>query len=131
MIAPDLLGHGMASRSDTYQIDDLVANVLPRVAGKEFDLLMGHSLGGPVSLGVYPHLRNKPQRFVLVDPAFEINDTKMEMVKETSLNDIRSRPSAKQFAQQRPNWTENATIVKSLQACLASTDAIEYIGTVW
>lgn len=68
MVAPDLLGHGMAPRNDTYKIEDFVANILPRVADRDIDLLIGHSLGGPVSLGLYPHLKNKPGRVVLVDP---------------------------------------------------------------
>lgn len=68
MIAPDLLGHGMAVRSNTYQINDLVADILPQVSGRYIDLLIGHSLGGSVSLGLYPHLRTKPKRLVLVDP---------------------------------------------------------------
>lgn len=68
MVAPDLLGHGMAPRSNSYKIEELVANILPRVAGLDIDLLIGHSLGGPVSLGLYPHLKTKPARLVLVDP---------------------------------------------------------------
>ncbi len=58
----------MAARSNAYQRDDLVADVLPQVSDRYIDLLIGHSLGGPVSLGLYPHLRTKPKRLVLVDP---------------------------------------------------------------
>ena len=67
-MAPDLLGHGMTPESNSYQIEDFVANMLPRIADRDVDLLIGHSLGGPVSLGLYPHLKTKPKRFVLVDP---------------------------------------------------------------
>jgi pimeloyl-ACP methyl ester carboxylesterase len=70
VVAPDLLGHGMAPRSNSYKIEDFVSNILPRVAGRDIDLLIGHSLGGPVSLGLYPHLSTKPKRFVLVDPVW-------------------------------------------------------------
>ncbi|EXJ83661.1 hypothetical protein A1O1_07285 [Capronia coronata CBS 617.96] len=68
VIAPDLLGHGLAARSNTYERDDLVEDILPQVSHRYIDLLIGHSLGGPVSLGLYPHLKTKPKRFVLVDP---------------------------------------------------------------
>jgi pimeloyl-ACP methyl ester carboxylesterase len=67
-VAPDLLGHGMTPESNSYQIEDFVANMLPRVADRDIELLIGHSLGGPVSLGLYPNLKTKPKRFVLVDP---------------------------------------------------------------
>jgi len=131
VVAPDLLGHGLAPRSDRYQVEDLAENILPRIAGEDFELLIGHSLGGPVSLVLFPHLQIKPKRYVLVDPALEVDDMRMEMVKNINLNDVKTRPSAAQYAQQRPNWTENATIAKSLAACLASAEALEYIGTVW
>ena len=68
VVAPDLLGHGMTPESNSYQIEDFVANMLPRITDRNIDLLIGHSLGGPVSLGLYPHLKTKPKRFVLVDP---------------------------------------------------------------
>lgn len=68
MVAPDLLGHGMAPRSASYEIEDFVANMLPRVADRDIDLLIGHSLGGPVALGLYADLKTKPERLVLVDP---------------------------------------------------------------
>jgi hypothetical protein len=58
----------MAARSNSYQVDDLVADVLQRVSDRYIDLLIGHSLGGPVSLGLYAHLKAKPKRLLLVDP---------------------------------------------------------------
>lgn len=130
MIAPDLLGHGLAPRSDSYQVDDFVANILPLIAGEEIELLIGHSLGGPVSLGIFQHLKVKPRRYVLVDPALEVAQDRMETVIQINLNDAKNRPSPAEYAKQRPNWTENATITKSLAASLVSASAIEYLGTV-
>jgi predicted alpha/beta hydrolase family esterase len=58
----------MAPRSASYEIEDFVANMLPRVADRDINLLIGHSLGVPVSLGLYSKLKTKPERLVLVDP---------------------------------------------------------------
>ena len=120
----------MAPRSKSYQIEDFVANLLPSVAGRAIDLLVAHSLGGPVSLGLYPHLKKKPQRLVLVDPALEIGGGRMSTAQNTYLNDVKTRPSPEVFQERNPRWTPNACVVKSLASCLASAHAVEYITTV-
>lgn len=130
MIAPNLLGHGFAPRSDSYQIEDFVNNILPRIGDARVDLLIGHSLGGPVSLSLYPRLKHKLRRLVLVDPALEVTDARIEGAKNQNLDDVKKRLSPAELLKQEPNWSFNAAAVKSLAVCLASSDAIESIMTV-
>jgi hypothetical protein len=54
----------------------------------------------------------------------------MAAVKNQNLNDIKTRPSPEEFQKRQPNWTPNACVTKSLAACLASADAVEFITTV-
>ncbi len=65
VVAPDLLGHGLAPRAGTYDLDAL-ADDLVETVGTGFDLVLGHSLGGLLVNLAAADL--SAERCVLVDP---------------------------------------------------------------
>jgi pimeloyl-ACP methyl ester carboxylesterase len=65
VLAPDLRGHGLSPRGDSYALADFAADVVESVPA-EPDLALGHSLGGLVLGLAAPSLR--PRRAVFVDP---------------------------------------------------------------
>jgi pimeloyl-ACP methyl ester carboxylesterase len=68
--APDFRGHGQSPRGQTYQHSDLVADVL--ALGTGWDLVVGHSLGGAVTVLALSREPSFAKRAVLIDPALRI-----------------------------------------------------------
>jgi len=67
VLAPDLRGHGLSPRAESYALADF-ANDLVATLPADADLALGHSLGA-IALGLAaPRLR--PRRAVFVDPAW-------------------------------------------------------------
>ena len=65
VLAPDLRGHGLSARGDSYSLAELASDLVETLPA-EVDLALGHSLGALVLGVAAPLLR--PGRAVFVDP---------------------------------------------------------------
>ena len=90
MVAPDLLGHGMAPSSTDYTLKTTAEAVLPLLSTSEpFDLVVGSSWGAIVALALLPHLPDSV-RAVLVDPPMELAEEVLEGVRKGALMEMAS-----------------------------------------
>lgn len=103
VMAPDLSGHGESIRRARYSVQGWVNQISESVKDYEFDLMMGHSLGGLVAAGV--HLKNPAKRNVFIDPAFALPSgftswvAKRVLVKVSSLSEAMIR-------RDNPDWSD-------------------------
>lgn len=81
MVAPDLLGHGLARSSTDYTFKAFADALLPLLSSTPpYDLVIGHSLGCLVALKLLPHLSGS-LRVILVDPPLEMNKDATEALR--------------------------------------------------
>ncbi|KZP18759.1 alpha/beta-hydrolase [Athelia psychrophila] len=135
VVAPDLLGHGYASRPSTtdgaeYTIAKLAANLKPLLpqSGKDapISLIIGHSLGCLVALDLLPSLSSKP-RVVLVDPSMEISPEIISVVRDDCVGSVTRVASVEQMAAAHPRWTRRDAIAKVAGNLLCDAEVVDAV----
>ncbi|KZP34132.1 alpha/beta-hydrolase [Athelia psychrophila] len=135
VVAPDLLGHGYASRPSTtdgaeYTIAKLAANLKPLLpqSGKDapISLIIGHSLGCLVALDLLPSLSSKP-RVVLVDPSMEISPEIISVVRDDCVESVTRVASVEQMAAAHPRWTRRDAIAKVAGNLLCDAEVVDAV----
>ncbi|WP_062200513.1 alpha/beta fold hydrolase [Demequina salsinemoris] len=107
-VAVDLPGHGESPRSSAYPKDLMVESVVAAVPEAPA-LLLGHSLGGYLAQATAPRLR--PERQILVDPAFDIigpTEDARQATLELMTSWIPVDPD--HLARDNPRWSEEARL---------------------
>lgn len=121
VIAPDLIGHGMAPASKDYSIKAMASALLPLLSSSPpFDLVVGHSLGTLVVLFLLPNLRFAGRgRVVLIDPPLEIGAGEpLEMTRKACVDQVLNIKSVQEYMTEM-NWTEADAVwrILGLQLC--------------
>jgi len=81
--AVDLRGHGTAPTADSYAVADYATD-LP---GTGWDLVIGHSLGGAISV-VAALEAGFTKRLILLDPALVVPDAEWQSVRDQQLSEL-------------------------------------------
>jgi pimeloyl-ACP methyl ester carboxylesterase len=120
--APDLRGHGRSPASSSYRFADFAADL--QALGDEWDLLVGHSLGGPIcctllATGV------RATRTVLVDPVLEIADEDLEDVVTAQVAEADPVAMPATFAEANPRWHPLDAHAKAAAARAVSAWTVE------
>ncbi len=68
--APDLRGHGESAHSDDYSLAAYAADVAE--VGDDWDVVIGHSLGGSIAVTLFDQNPGFGKRLVLLDPALVV-----------------------------------------------------------
>ncbi|KAG9317574.1 Alpha/Beta hydrolase protein [Chiua virens] len=125
--APNLIGHGMRRATD-YHMDSIVADLRPYLAARNYDLIMGHSLGGVTVMSLFPHLsQSQPTAIILVDPPLQQSAEKIA-VKEAIFSDsCINIKDARSYLAENPLWTEEDGIYRELGTRLADHEAVHGI----
>ena len=116
--AVDLRGHGLADRADSYLLDDYVSD-LP---GTDWDLVVGHSLGGSIAVVA----TNRPgfaRRLVLLDPVLEIPAELHDEIHADQASELTQ--SAEDLAEDRPLWHPLDLELKAQSSRQASRDMVD------
>ena len=90
VVAPDLRGHGRSPAAVSYALADLAADV--RAIGGDWDLVVGHSLGGTLAA----HLVGDPgfaRRAVLLDPVLQLPEEGFEAIVAAQLAELAAPPA--------------------------------------
>ena len=95
--AVDLRGHGTAPLADNYSVA-AYASDLP---GTDWDLVIGHSLGGAISV-IAAQTPGFAGRLVLLDPALIVPDAEWSEVREEQLRDLTF--TADSIRASQPRW---------------------------
>jgi pimeloyl-ACP methyl ester carboxylesterase len=111
VIAPDLIGHGYAARVSSYAVKDFVEALKPQIESHigKIDVVVGHSLGGIVALGLHPYLlgeSKKALRVVLVDPVFKQDEDVKVLVRKEVVAETTAPWTVEQYQAANPRWTQ-------------------------
>ncbi|MGL5818019.1 MAG: alpha/beta fold hydrolase [Phycicoccus sp.] len=112
-IAPDLRGHGAAPSASCYRFADLAGDLA--ALGPRWDLVVGHSLGGPVVCELLAR-GVATDAVVLLDPVFDIGDADLPGVVADHVAEASDPPSAAQVAADNPAWHPVDAFLKSRAA---------------
>ena len=115
--APDLRGHGTSPRAATYSFEDFVSDLPPG----SFDLVIGHSLGGAISV-VAGSRHGYTGGLVLLDPVLEVPEDQWEQIKADQLAELEL--SAETIAASKPHWSERDVALKLEAVAHVDRDAI-------
>ncbi|KAG1823667.1 Alpha/Beta hydrolase protein [Suillus subaureus] len=116
VVAPNLLGHAWR-RSTDYRVSNIAEDLRSYfVMGTSYDVIIGHSFGGPVTLSLLPFLpKTKDTAIILLDPALELTEEKMKYMAEN------------------PAWSRRDCISRVLGMAMCDRAAIEMFrqNTPW
>jgi pimeloyl-ACP methyl ester carboxylesterase len=106
--APDLRGHGDSPRGEDYLLASYAADVL--ALGREWDVVVGHSLGGAIAAIAQTDDRTFTGRLVLEDPVLSLSDPNRFIAEYTKPFDD---PSAAAILAQNPRWHPQDARIKA------------------
>jgi len=111
--APDLRGHGASAHMDDYSLAAYAADVAE--LGDNWDVVIGHSLGGSIALTLFDQNLGFGQRLVLLDPALVLLSPEIAIDTFTAAYD--APLTAARVSADNPTWhPEDARIkAKALQ----------------
>jgi pimeloyl-ACP methyl ester carboxylesterase len=117
--ACDLRGHGDSPRGDDYLLDSYAADVL--ALGREWDVVVGHSLGGAVAAVACTTARNFAARLVLADPVLTLADPESFV---TAYTKPFEDPSAGAVLAHYPRWHPQDARIKAEALEASSPDVV-------
>jgi pimeloyl-ACP methyl ester carboxylesterase len=106
--APDLRGHGDSPRGEDYLLASYAADVL--ALGHEWDVVVGHSLGGAIATIAQTKNRKFAGRLVLEDPVLRLSDPNRFIAEYTKPFED---PSAAAILALNPGWHPQDARIKA------------------
>lgn len=117
--APALLGHGGRRPADAYRIGAYADDVL---AHGDFDLVIGHSLGGSAAILAAATRPEWTSRLLLIEPAIRLDAETIELARPAELAELEWTEAELREAQ--PRWDDRDVAAKLAAAALALPDAV-------
>ncbi|KAG1724481.1 Alpha/Beta hydrolase protein [Suillus lakei] len=126
VVAPNLLGHAWRGGSD-FRMSTYAKDLLPYFAhDTSYDVIMGHSLGGPVALELLPFLPTKKETtIILVDPALDLNETQANAAVSYLSQETMTVRTAEEHMAENHTWSRNDSVLRVLGATMCSRTVVE------
>jgi pimeloyl-ACP methyl ester carboxylesterase len=116
VIAPDLRGHGRSPSARRYRLADFVADL--RGLGDDWDLAVGHSLGGTLVAYALATSSRFARHAVLLEPVFKLPEDDFEAIISDQLAELAAESGA--FAASNTAWHPEDCRLKALAAAACS-----------
>jgi pimeloyl-ACP methyl ester carboxylesterase len=131
VVAPNLLGHAWRRGTD-YRVYTLAEDLRPYFAmDMSYDVIIGHSLGGVVTLSLLPFLpKTKETTVILVDPPLERTGETLKQSKDNFLKEIEDAKTADEHMAEHPAWSRNNSILRALGVYMCDRTVVEGIFEV-
>lgn len=134
VVAPNLLGHAWR-RSTDYRVSNIAEDLRPYFAmGTSYDVIIGHSFGGPVTLSLLPFLpKTQNTTVILLDPALELTEEKIKMNAQLVENELTRIRTPEEHMADNPAWSRRDCISRVLGMAMCDRNAIEMFrqNTPW
>ncbi|KAG2133719.1 hypothetical protein DEU56DRAFT_810361 [Suillus clintonianus] len=134
VVAPNLLGHAWRQGTD-YRVSTLAEDLKPYfVMGTFYDVIIGHSLGGPVALSLLPFLpKTKETTLILLDPALELTEEKAKVMKQFVMDEMAINKTVEEHMAENPAWSRRDCISRVLGMTMCDRATIEVFrqNTPW
>ncbi|KAG2036407.1 Alpha/Beta hydrolase protein [Suillus americanus] len=118
VVAPNLLGHVLRTPGVDFKVQTLADDLLPYLQAAEYDIVIGHSMGGAVVLSLLKYLpKTRPTSVVLIDSSVELTAEQMMARRARASNDARVNPNltVEDYMALNPLWTREDAIWRSLE----------------
>ncbi len=125
VVAPDLRGHGTSPRTATYRLADHVADLAE--LDRDWDLVVGHSLGGLVATAFAPaSASGRATRVLLLDPVFEMPAGDLAGVVSEQLAELSAAADVSAQRAAHPGWHNEDIVLKAAAAAATSDFVVEH-----
>lgn len=124
VVAPNLLGHAWRRGTD-YRMSTLAEDLRPYLINyTSYDVIVGHSLGGPVVLSLLQFLpKTKETTVILLDPALEI-EWSTEIYESWFLNEAANVRTTEELADDQ-GWSRRDCVLHALGVSMCDRTTIE------
>lgn len=109
----------------------MVEDLLPYLSARNYDLIMGHSLGAVTVMSLFPHLsQSHPTAVILVDPPFQQGAEKIAVKDAMFSTSCINIKDAGAYLAENPLWSREDSICRELGTRLADPNAVHGIYKV-
>lgn len=122
-LAPDLRGHGESPLANVYAFDAYAQDVVASCPGS-WDLVIGHSLGGAVAVRAGATDPEFAKRFLLVDPAIDLDAATIAQLRGDLVAEAEDPPSVNQLVADHPRWTREDCVLKHTAVLATSPEVM-------
>ncbi|KAG1729269.1 Alpha/Beta hydrolase protein [Suillus lakei] len=128
VVAPNLLGHAWR-RSTDYRMSTLAEDLRPYfVMDTSYDVIIGHSLGGAVTLSLLPFLpKTKETTIILLDPAVELTEETAGKSENWFLKEIANVRTADEHMAENPAWSRGDSVLRALGVSMCDRTVVKGI----
>ncbi|KAG2152887.1 Alpha/Beta hydrolase protein [Suillus clintonianus] len=128
VVAPNLLGHAWR-RGTNYSMSALAEDLRPYfVMDTSYDVIMGHSLGGIVTLSLLPFLpKAKETTVILLDPTLELTEETFEIHRKWFGKEVTNVRTANEHMAENPAWSRGDSVLRALGAHMCDRTVVERI----
>jgi len=127
VVAPELPGHGIGPRASEYSFDALVKALIPYVSRTCPDLIIGHSLGGLITLGLIHHIsaESRAVHVVIVDPPLDLTSEQLNFYRVLFTTAVREPPGTEAYTKMFPTWKISDAAWKAFGDELCDPDLVD------
>jgi pimeloyl-ACP methyl ester carboxylesterase len=131
VVAPNLLGHAWRRGTD-YRVSTLAEDLRPYFAtDTPYDVIISHSLGGLVTLCLFPFLpKTKETTVILVDPPLELTAEQFQQGKNRFLKEIEDAKTADEHMSEHPAWSRGDSMLRALGVYMCDRTVVKGIFEV-
>lgn len=122
VVAPDLRGHGRSPATESYTFSAMAADIA--AIGGGWDLVVGHSLGGPIAC-VTAARDPSTRAVVLLDPFLDVDDSGFEDLVDELVSESDPDATAASIAAEHPSWHADDCFHKAIGARMTSRHVVE------
>ncbi|KAG2152885.1 Alpha/Beta hydrolase protein [Suillus clintonianus] len=125
VVAPNLLGHGYR-RCTNYKVSEFAEDLRPYFAmNTSYDVIIGHSFGGPITLSLLPFLpKPKETTVILLDPALELSEERLNSQMNVFLQWTANVRSAEEHMIENPTWSRRDCVLRTLGVAMCDLNTV-------
>ncbi|KAG1753772.1 Alpha/Beta hydrolase protein [Suillus paluster] len=126
VVAPNLIGHAWRGGTD-YRVSGFAEDLRQYFdMDTSYDVIIGHSLGGPVALSLLPFLpKTKETTVILLDPSLELTEEMVKVNKNRFLKEMMNVKTAEEHMAENPAWSRRDCVLRVLGVTMCDPTTVD------